>query len=683
MAVQNIGKYAPLGNPGITFDFKDALKCVQEEIVKEKFDEAIRLLLMAQEAASHVKDKLGEAHFLEKLDTKDLQKLYINSKESREGIQRLIAEKNEVRESFEMHLLKLLDFASRKNPTCFICFSCGDDEVVEWLKKTFVPDLKKLGIHTIVSFEDLVPGEYLIKFEEKSRYSDLAILICTDELKKKYEEREENPFGSALEIDLTKERIKDPNLKYSTYTVYLKGDRNTACPSPSFELLFDTKFTIFDGIENDKLFDYYSSAFNLFGSMLKVKRRISEKLKEMFIEQTSEILSKKNKIGKEPRGKSFAINTQPLNDPFPSEKKLHNHRTKKTSLREPLRIQEVKQETLKMKEFGELSKEIYAITSNILNDSGLSIIEAIIKPQTKMNWYNKATIEQISFAMSRDFLVGLKEVYIADLNLMISAQCLKNPVIFKRISELHSGSKKLHEDHINFQEDCAIKILQHAWFTQNLMKIMCDSISKFVDSPNDISNDFRKRYTKIVLKEKRAAKKLLEQIISAYEKFLKEFTPLKNNIDLCLNEITQASIEEVKNDSKKRNSLNIAINAINTLSTAIYIKQSKAEIQINIIKTKIKGSVTRRCISNVLDKAIFFLEEIRDKLLNEHAIWVQSKKQCHLMQKVGAKVSQYNLRISGTAELNNAKEELNSLLYNKIELIMITNDEFYKENKRY
>lgn len=264
----------------------------KDQTKKNQFDEAIELILLAKKQAALVDDPLGEAHFLEKLDRNWLQDL-LNGKisdQSRQDLEQLLLQKDAVRRTFEIFLKILSDNSSQeKKPTCFVCFAF-EEGVTDWLEQIFVPDLDQAGIDPIVCFRQLDSGKDLNIFQARIRYTDLVLLICTPLLKDKCEKRKDASVGSVQEVRLAQERYNDKNLKDSIFPIYLKGDHRTVCPSPFFEPILGTNFTIFDRMTTTQLFNYYGSAFELFGAMRGVKRQKSREIKRAFVKETKDIL---------------------------------------------------------------------------------------------------------------------------------------------------------------------------------------------------------------------------------------------------------------------------------------------------------------------------------------------------------------------------------------------------------
>lgn len=265
------------------------LVCAKEQTKKRDYLKSVNLLLEAYRLVDDVDDLIAEANFLEKLDGRWLQELLDRTQNKELGA--FIAKKARVRKVFEDALKELKDLPEgRKEPSCFVCFSIGDRAIENWLEETFVPDLIRVGINPVVCFRDLKPGEDIHDFQERIRFTDLAVFICTEDLKHKCESRVDAPIGAAQEVRLARERIKDPSKKGTNFLIYLMEEISRGCPSPYFEGILGTRFTLFDGSASTQFFSYYEHAFELFGSMRGIERSKSREVKKSFFENVKRTL---------------------------------------------------------------------------------------------------------------------------------------------------------------------------------------------------------------------------------------------------------------------------------------------------------------------------------------------------------------------------------------------------------
>ena len=255
----------------------------------EKADNLIR------KEAKKQPDNISIANFLEKLDINFINDLYnqianASSYEScKSYLNKIILEKQSLRKTFEDSLYRIKNHSNKGEPSCFICFNEEEPDVQKWLSNILVPDLKRTGIKTIFALEDLREGEDLNNFQEQICEADFAIIACTPLLKKKFKEQKNAPDGSALEIKLAIERSKNPKKHGTTYLIYLKGDKESSCPSVFFKSFVGTKLNI-SGKNTD--FNYYHDALNIFAHMRKVNTKKLEHIENDFKSKVDNILTK-------------------------------------------------------------------------------------------------------------------------------------------------------------------------------------------------------------------------------------------------------------------------------------------------------------------------------------------------------------------------------------------------------
>lgn len=204
----------------------------------------------------------AHAHLLEHLNQDWLFELYDQTKSPE--LVTILGQKIEIRSAFKEALKQLAQISTVKSrPSCFICYNVDEKDVVRWLKKVFVPDLESAGIEPVISFRELLFGTSLNAFQVKIRHTDKVAVLCTPALKKKCEDRVENPTGSAGEIRLAIERFNDKKFHNSIFPVFLKGERQDALPTPFFEPIFAPVLNEANAV----VWTYYFNAFHLFAAI--------------------------------------------------------------------------------------------------------------------------------------------------------------------------------------------------------------------------------------------------------------------------------------------------------------------------------------------------------------------------------------------------------------------------------
>ncbi|MCB1073700.1 MAG: tetratricopeptide repeat protein, partial [Chlamydiia bacterium] len=198
------------------------------------------------------------------------------------------------RDRVTMAFEKYLDFLSKESPqenapTSFVCFNVSEGDIAKWLKKIFVPDLDRVGVKPIFCSRDLNVGQDLSSFQELARNADQVVVVCTPELKEKYEERKKAPVGLAQEIRIIKERYNDEDKANTIFPIYLKGSRKEACPTAYFEPIFGTKFN--NAATDVSQFHYFLNAFELFASMRNIERETATSIRDAFLREMKTILT--------------------------------------------------------------------------------------------------------------------------------------------------------------------------------------------------------------------------------------------------------------------------------------------------------------------------------------------------------------------------------------------------------
>ena len=195
-------------------------------------------------------------------------------------LETLVLQKDIIRMVFEQHLKILSSSTKQAKPlTCFICYNVDEADIGKWLEHVLTPDLQKMNVEVIACFKDFGPGKRIIGFEKKIVETDLAIIACTPEVKKKCIARENAPYGIAQEIQLAELRINDEKKHEKTFFLYFKGTREDSRPSIVFK---DYLHITLNKEDIEGVYSYYEKAFEFFGSMLDVDREISRRVKEAF-----------------------------------------------------------------------------------------------------------------------------------------------------------------------------------------------------------------------------------------------------------------------------------------------------------------------------------------------------------------------------------------------------------------
>ena len=248
---------------------------------------------LIKEEAKKQSDNILIANFLERLDidfSNDYNQISNDSlcELSKSYLSNINLKKQKIRKAFEHSLYKIKKHSSNEVPSCFICFNEEEADVKKWLSNILVQDLKRAGIKTIFAPEDLMSFANLNNFQEQISEADFVIIVCTQLLKGKFEAQKNAPVGSTVEINLAIDRSKKPEKLGTTYIIYLKGDKDSSCPSPYFQSLVGNKLNI-SGKNTD--FNYYFEALDIFKIMRKVNKEKLEKIKSKFKSKVNHILS--------------------------------------------------------------------------------------------------------------------------------------------------------------------------------------------------------------------------------------------------------------------------------------------------------------------------------------------------------------------------------------------------------
>lgn len=252
---------------------------------RENYDSCLFCIQKIFNLTKTLEDPFATANILERLNRSQIESLC--AKTHSPEFQRILLQKDAVRMTFEQFLTELAP--QGQNPECFICFMFEKD-VTPWLEHALVPDLDLVGVKPVFCLERLGPGKELNAFQSLGRHQDRVIVVCTPHAKNECLKREKSPIGMAQEIRLIRERYNDPKLYETIYPIYLKGEREKACPSDFFEPILGTRFTCLERSTNASVFSYYSPAFELFGALKGISRRLIRRKREEFLMRTQQIL---------------------------------------------------------------------------------------------------------------------------------------------------------------------------------------------------------------------------------------------------------------------------------------------------------------------------------------------------------------------------------------------------------
>ncbi len=225
---------------------------------------------------------LNYAHFLEKIDRKFLAKFAKYPK-----FDSLLLQKDAIRMTFERALVLFNKLPS--NPTCFICCSPQEEDVVLWIHHALAFDLRKIGVSPIYATQDLCSTNDYKSFQEKISSADKVVIICTPELKQKC--TTDHPMGIAHEIRLVRERYDKSTLAGGISLLYLLGNRQTSCPDPFLEPIFAGQYATEDQPIEKTVFNYYEMAFELFAPMKGLSNLEALEIKECFVDAIKVILN--------------------------------------------------------------------------------------------------------------------------------------------------------------------------------------------------------------------------------------------------------------------------------------------------------------------------------------------------------------------------------------------------------
>ncbi len=135
----------------------------------------------------------------------------------------------------------------------------------------------------------------------------------------------------------------------------------------------------------------------------------------------------------------------------------------------------------------------------------------------------------------------------------------------------------------------------------------------------------------------RAVKNESVTIEAELKKLQKELnTQLREQVQFLT---TQEDVEEAAK------SLTAAFEAVNQIESAIVIRKSQAERQAHVMAAKLGQHKSGHSDIRGVNEALMYLEAYLQKVLNGHAIWVQSHRQCTTMQQVRSKETGLKMRV--------------------------------------
>ena len=158
-------------------------------------------------------------------------------------------------------------------PKVFISYSWESKEHSEWVK-SLADKLLSDGIEAIIDSYDVSPGDRLPKFMESSiRDSDYVIIICTEEYKRKANNREK---GVGYESHIISAELYNNHNDRKFIPIIRQGDFNTALPT-----YLDGKLAI----------DLRGNPFNeesykdLIASIFKVKKKPKVGIRPYYVDE--------------------------------------------------------------------------------------------------------------------------------------------------------------------------------------------------------------------------------------------------------------------------------------------------------------------------------------------------------------------------------------------------------------
>jgi len=394
----------------------------KKKLKEGHLEEGVKLLLIAKQKAKESEDVLGEANFFEKLDPKGIDEH--RKKDSRLDL--LLWKKESIRMTFEKALFKISVNYPKHRPTCFICFSIDKPiyEVRNWLNNTFVPDLELVGIRPVFSDWSLSLRDNLEHFQQFIEVTNQVIICCTPDMKKKFAERKEKPVGVVKEILMAIKRAKKEKAERARGTIYpicLKGKHEQVCQYDDIKELFATKMTVLGNSSPEKLYSYYSEAFELFETMHGVDRKnAGKKLRQEFIDDCLSILEQKKmdetplsewRTKKEKMKEKFKISRKKARDE--AEQKLLDNLRKHSDPLPPTidfftgRIKEIQ----KLEEV--FQAEGVVIAAPITGPGGIGKTQLVLELITKLN--QKESYSDIVWisAKSKESIIG-SFIYVAN-----------------------------------------------------------------------------------------------------------------------------------------------------------------------------------------------------------------------------------------------------------------------------
>ena len=160
-----------------------------------------------------------------------------------------------------------------KVPKVFISYSWESEEHTDWVK-SLADKLLADGIEAIIDSYDVSPGDRLPKFMESSiRDSDYVIIICTEEYKRKANNREK---GVGYESHIISAELYNNHNDRKFIPIIRQGDFNTALPT-----YLDGKLAI-DLRGNPFNEDSYK---DLIASIFKVKKKPKLGIRPYYVDE--------------------------------------------------------------------------------------------------------------------------------------------------------------------------------------------------------------------------------------------------------------------------------------------------------------------------------------------------------------------------------------------------------------
>ncbi|MDJ0651583.1 MAG: hypothetical protein QNJ27_01010 [Simkaniaceae bacterium] len=259
--------------------------------------------------------------------------------------------------------------------------------------------------------------------------------------------------------------------------------------------------------------------------------------------------------------------------------------------------------------------------------TGIGILQALTDSSPKTRSYREQTQMQMNTIFGSDFVDSLQGSYRANISLLRTAALLhQNSDIFSTLIDLHQEANGLYEVQETFNRSCKLHILAHAKSSTESLNQLKNLIENEGYDALHPSEKFLKTCAEIVNKE-------ANKTIALHRAIQESATLFIDKIEPCLSKLV-CSAEDLAKASKP---LAIAIFPIHEIRSKVQDKIAKAKIQIKAIQTQINSSeptsVIGRIRQNGIAGAVNYMETLAERLYTEHAMWMQSHRQCFLIKR--------------------------------------------------